>query len=41
MKTLGQNLAQQHIDQLHPVFFASPARSFVPLPDDADETAIA
>jgi hypothetical protein len=41
MKTLGQNLARQHIDQLRPVFFASPARSFVPLPDDADETAIA
>ena len=41
MKTLGQNLARQHIDQLRPVFFASPATSFVPLPDDADEIAIA
>ena len=41
MKTLGQNLARQHMDQLRPVFFTSPAAPFVPLPDDADDTAIA
>jgi len=41
MKTLGQNLAREHIDKLRPVFFTSPAAPFVPLPDSADETAIA